>query len=82
MIREFVPDSVSVFVPTTPNPTTGFLVMVPRDKVVELSITIDQAFTMILSGGAVAPDAVAAAAPSADGAPTAVAPAREASGTR
>jgi uncharacterized membrane protein len=51
-----IPDSVSVFVPTTPNPTTGFLVMVPRAKVVPIRMTIDEAFTFILSAGSVAPD--------------------------
>ena len=56
MVQEHVPGSVSVFVPTTPNPTTGYLIMVTRDKVVELDMTIDQAFTMILSAGAVTPE--------------------------
>jgi len=58
IIRQSVPNSVSVFVPTTPNPTTGFMVMVDRGKIVELDMTIDQAFTMILSGGAVTPETV------------------------
>jgi uncharacterized membrane protein len=62
MVRESVPDSVSVFVPTTPNPTTGYLVVVTRDKIVELTMSIDQAFTYILSGGAVTPDALKAGA--------------------
>ena len=56
--QEIVPDSVSVFVPTTPNPTTGFLIMVPRAKIIPVSITIDEAFTFILSAGAVAPDGI------------------------
>ncbi|HSJ05780.1 MAG TPA: DUF502 domain-containing protein, partial [Longimicrobiales bacterium] len=46
-----VPGAVSVFVPTTPNPTSGFLVIVPRNLVVELDITVDAAFTFILSAG-------------------------------
>lgn len=47
--------SVTVFVPTTPNPTSGWLVIVPRDRVVTLPVTLEEAFTYILSAGAVAP---------------------------
>ncbi|MGH7501253.1 MAG: DUF502 domain-containing protein [Longimicrobiales bacterium] len=60
--REFIPDAISVFVPTTPNPTTGFLVMVPREKALPVTITMDEAFTLILSGGAVSPESMAARA--------------------
>lgn len=56
-VQSHVPDSVSVFVPTTPNPTSGWLIIVPRSRVVPLPMTIDEAFTYILSGGAAAPDA-------------------------
>jgi len=52
-IREHVPDSVSVFIPSTPNPTTGWLAIVPRSTVRVLSMSVDEAFTLILSGGAV-----------------------------
>jgi uncharacterized membrane protein len=55
IVQEHVSDSVSVFVPTTPNPTTGFLVIVPRDKLREIEMTVDQAFTFILSAGSVGP---------------------------
>jgi uncharacterized membrane protein len=48
-------DVVCVFVPTTPNPTTGFIVMVPRDKVVRLDMTVDEAFKMLLTLGVVVP---------------------------
>ncbi len=44
-----------VFVPTTPNPTTGFLIMVNDDELIELDITVEAAFTLIISGGIVAP---------------------------
>jgi uncharacterized membrane protein len=47
-----------VFVPTTPNPTTGFLIIVPMDLVREVDMTIDEAFTYILSAGAVSPEGV------------------------
>jgi uncharacterized membrane protein len=48
-------DVVCVFVPTTPNPTTGFIVLVPRDKVVRLDMTVDEAFKMLLTLGVVVP---------------------------
>lgn len=46
---------VCVFVPTTPNPTSGFIIMVPKVDVVELDMTIDEAFRMIVSLGVVVP---------------------------
>lgn len=48
-------DVICVFVATTPNPTTGFIVLVPRDKVVKLDMTIDEAFRMLLTLGVVVP---------------------------
>ncbi|HET7203255.1 MAG TPA: DUF502 domain-containing protein [Steroidobacteraceae bacterium] len=48
-------DVVCVFVPTTPNPTTGFIVLVPRDQVVVLDMTVDEAFRMLLTLGVVVP---------------------------
>ena len=48
-------DVTCVFVPTTPNPTTGFIVLVPREKVVRLDMTIDEAFRMLLTLGVVVP---------------------------
>jgi uncharacterized membrane protein len=47
---------VSVFVPTTPNPTSGFFLMVPRDETVELSMTVDDGLKMLLSVGVVVPE--------------------------
>lgn len=44
-----------VFVPTTPNPTTGFLVMVPKNEVVIMDMTVDEAFKMLLTLGVVVP---------------------------
>ena len=46
---------VCVFVPTTPNPTTGFLVAVPRAEIVPLDMTVDEAFKMLLTLGVVVP---------------------------
>jgi uncharacterized membrane protein len=47
---------VSVYVPTTPNPTSGFFLMIPTADVVELDMTVDQALKYIISMGTVAPD--------------------------
>ncbi len=49
------PDFVSVYVPTTPNPTSGFFLMLPRADVVELSMSVDEALTYVISMGAVVP---------------------------
>lgn len=45
----------TVFVPTTPNPTSGFLLMLPRAEVVELEMSVGDGMKMLLSGGAVVP---------------------------
>ncbi len=45
----------NVFVPTTPNPTSGFLIMVPENKLVILDMTVGDAIKLIISGGTVAP---------------------------
>lgn len=49
-------DLVNVFVPTTPNPTSGFFLMVPREDVVELDMPVDAGIKLILSAGAVGPE--------------------------
>lgn len=49
-------DFVSVYVPTTPNPTSGFFLMMPKTDVVELDMTVDQALKYIISMGTVAPE--------------------------
>lgn len=48
---------VSVFLPTVPNPTSGFLLMVPRSRVRRLDMTVEDGFKMILSAGMAIPDA-------------------------
>ncbi|QMU55753.1 MAG: DUF502 domain-containing protein [Candidatus Mycalebacterium zealandia] len=42
---------VNIFVPTTPNPTSGFYLMVPESKVREIPLSVEQAFNVIISGG-------------------------------
>lgn len=48
-------DYISVYVPTTPNPTSGFFLMLPRADVIELDMSVDQALTYVISMGAVPP---------------------------
>ena len=47
---------VCVFLPTTPNPTSGFTLMVPRQTAIELDMPVEQALKMIISLGVVVPD--------------------------
>lgn len=49
-------DFLSVYVPTTPNPTSGFFLMMRRDEVVELDMSVDAALKYIISMGVVAPE--------------------------
>jgi uncharacterized membrane protein len=50
-------DVVSVFIPTTPNPTSGFVLMVPRREVIFLEMSVEEGLKMIISMGVVVPDA-------------------------
>jgi uncharacterized membrane protein len=50
-------EHVSVFVPTTPNPTSGFFLMLPKTDVVELELSVDEALKYVISMGVVGPDA-------------------------
>jgi uncharacterized membrane protein len=45
----------TVFVPTTPNPTSGFLVMLPKKDIIELEMSVGDGMKMVISGGAVVP---------------------------
>jgi len=56
-------DSVNVYVPTTPNPTSGYLVHVPRRDVVVLSMTVEEGIKFVISGGIVAPPSRSATRP-------------------
>lgn len=46
---------VNIFVPTTPNPTSGFYILLPEDDIIELSMSVEEAFKLIISGGMVTP---------------------------
>ncbi len=49
-------DLINIFVPTTPNPTSGFFIMVPREDVIPLSMTVDEAIKMVVSLGVIVPE--------------------------
>lgn len=53
--RTLVGNYVSVYVPTTPNPTSGFFLMLPAADVVELEMSVDEALTYVISMGVVGP---------------------------
>ncbi len=46
---------VTIFIPTTPNPTSGFLMLVPQDDTIELDMSVDEALKMVISLGVVQP---------------------------
>ena len=49
-------DYISVYVPTTPNPTSGFFLMMPRADAIELDMSVDEALKYIVSMGVVSPE--------------------------
>jgi len=53
---ETMGDLISVFVPTTPNPTSGFLLFFPKEDVIELDMTIEDAAKLVISAGLVYPN--------------------------
>lgn len=56
-------DYLSLYVPTTPNPTSGFFLMVPRADVIVLDMSVDEALKYVISMGVVAPTVVKSAPP-------------------
>jgi uncharacterized membrane protein len=56
--RETGKTLLNVFVPTTPNPTSGFLLLVPDDDVIRVPIAVEEGLKMVISGGAFAADPV------------------------
>ena len=49
---------INLFVPTTPNPTSGFFVMMPKKDVFELNMTVEEAFKIVISAGVVIPSSL------------------------
>jgi len=56
-------DYISLYVPTTPNPTSGFFLMVPRADTIELDMSVDEALKYIVSMGVVAPEQLSSTKP-------------------
>ena len=48
-------DFVTVFVPTSPTPFTGYVIMVPRNETIELEMSIEEALRFVISGGVITP---------------------------
>ena len=55
MLNHLAGEYVSVYIPTTPNPTSGFFLMMPKSDVIELDMSVDEALKYIISMGVVAP---------------------------
>ena len=51
-------EMINLFVPTTPNPTSGFFVMMPKKDVFELNMTVEEAFKIVISAGVVIPSSL------------------------
>ena len=49
------PDLISIYVPTTPNPTSGYFVLLNRNEVIPLDISVEEALKVVISAGAIAP---------------------------
>ncbi|MCX5858473.1 MAG: DUF502 domain-containing protein, partial [Proteobacteria bacterium] len=49
---------LNIFYPTTPNPTSGFFIMLPEDEVTELDMSVEDAFKLIISGGILGDDTI------------------------
>ena len=57
-VHERASDLLLVFVPTAPNPTSGYLLLVPRDQTLDLPISVEAGIRMVISGGIVSPESV------------------------
>jgi len=51
-------EMINLFVPTTPNPTSGFFVMMPKKDAFELNMTVEEAFKIVISAGVVIPNSL------------------------
>jgi len=50
------PETVGLYVPTTPNPTSGYLVYVPREEIVPLAMSVEDGIKLVISGGIITPE--------------------------
>lgn len=53
---QFDREMLNVFIPTTPNPTSGFLIFVPKEDTVELEMGVEEGIKFVISGGLVEPN--------------------------
>lgn len=58
LLEHVEPDSINVYVPTTPNPTGGYFIIVPRKSTRDLNLSVDEALKLVLSMGVVGPKVV------------------------
>ena len=67
LVQSAVPDTlVNCFVPTTPNPTSGFYLLIPEQDTIPVDMTVEDAFKLVMSGGLVTPAGMIARSESAD----------------
>jgi len=58
VVQEVTPQTmVNCFLPTTPNPTSGFYLLVPEEELIDVDLTVEDAFKLVMSAGMVTPDA-------------------------
>ncbi len=55
VVRQTGQEMVNVFLPTTPNPTSGFFLLIPKEEIIELEMSVEDGVKMIISGGLVTP---------------------------
>ncbi len=56
-VQQVMPKNmINCFVPTTPNPTSGFYLLVPDDEVIDVALTVEDAFKLVMSAGLVSPE--------------------------
>ena len=53
---KFEEEMLNIFIPTTPNPTSGFLIFVPKKDVIELNMKVEEGIKFVISGGLVEPE--------------------------
>ena len=54
--EKFAEEMLNVFIPTTPNPTSGFLIFVPKKDTIELDMKVEEGIKFVISGGLVEPE--------------------------
>jgi uncharacterized membrane protein len=55
-IQQKIPDSVTIFIPSSPTPFTGYTITVPRKDTIDLPMTVEEAIRFAVSGGVLVPD--------------------------